>query len=323
MQTKPLISVIMPAYNHERYVEAAVRSVLEQDWPRVELIVIDDGSKDKTWEVLCKLRTECEAKLERVVMQTQENCGTCVTLNRLLDLARGEYACWVASDDMLLPGAFVNMLKPMDDPTVGCVVGQNEIMDSEGRTCYWDEQRRCVYSEHEAKYKTFNEIFVHCSGIKENTPEYGAYKSFCRGNHLVNGMLVRMSAYRKVLPYHKEAPLEDLWLHLQMSKFVKYRAVPELTFRYRWHDTNTVKDESHIREMVRKTLRWEQDNLIKTKQWNWLEQFLSVVTKTKVEFSLGPICKFRRVKTYDEKFKILTLLGHDIVFARENMSKRL
>ena len=52
MTPAPLISVLMPAYNHGRYVEAAVRSVLAQDWPRVELLAVDDGSSDDTWERL-------------------------------------------------------------------------------------------------------------------------------------------------------------------------------------------------------------------------------------------------------------------------------
>jgi len=75
MSTSALISVAMPAYNHARYVEAAVRSVLEQDWPRLELVVIDDGSSDATWEVFQHLRPECEARCERAVMMRQANAG--------------------------------------------------------------------------------------------------------------------------------------------------------------------------------------------------------------------------------------------------------
>ena len=49
---KPLISIILPAYNHENYVEETIRSILCQTWPNLELLVIDDGSRDHTWDVL-------------------------------------------------------------------------------------------------------------------------------------------------------------------------------------------------------------------------------------------------------------------------------
>ena len=52
MTSAPLISVLMPAYNHGKYVEASVRSVLAQKWPRIELLVVDDGSSDDTWDKL-------------------------------------------------------------------------------------------------------------------------------------------------------------------------------------------------------------------------------------------------------------------------------
>ena len=138
MNSPSLISILVPAYNHERYVETCVRSVLEQDWPRIELIVIDDGSRDGTWQVLQGLKSECERRCERVVMQTQENQGTCVTGNRLYDLMRGEFSMTIASDDALLPGALSALVKPMlQDPEVGAVVGQNVLMDDAGRLFYW------------------------------------------------------------------------------------------------------------------------------------------------------------------------------------------
>lgn len=88
-----LISILIPAYNHERYVETCVRSVLEQDWPNVELLVVDDGSKDATWAKLQGLKAECERRLARVEMVTQENRGTSFTWARLRDMARGILPC--------------------------------------------------------------------------------------------------------------------------------------------------------------------------------------------------------------------------------------
>ena len=123
----PLISILIPAYNHERYVKTCIRSVLDQDWPRIELIVIDDGSKDGTWSELQRVREECERRCERVVFETQSNRGTCVTGNRLYGLMRGDFNMTVASDDALAgPGSLRALVTPMlKNRKIVAVVGQN------------------------------------------------------------------------------------------------------------------------------------------------------------------------------------------------------
>ena len=78
-----LVSVLIPAYNHEQYVQLTIRSIIEQTYQNIELIVIDDGSKDSTWEKISELKSECEKRFRRVDFSTQENSGTCKTLNRL------------------------------------------------------------------------------------------------------------------------------------------------------------------------------------------------------------------------------------------------
>jgi glycosyltransferase involved in cell wall biosynthesis len=94
----PRVSVVVPSYNHARYLEAAIESVLAQDYPQVELIVIDDGSTDGSRDVLEKYRGRfrCEA---------QPNQGQAFTVNRGWRLSRGEILAYLSADDVLLPGA--------------------------------------------------------------------------------------------------------------------------------------------------------------------------------------------------------------------------
>lgn len=95
----PLVTVIMPCYNHERYVERAVMSVIEQTYPGVELIVIDDGSRDSSVSKLEALR-----KRFGFALICQENRGVCKTLNRAIrEAAHGEYIALLASDDFWHP----------------------------------------------------------------------------------------------------------------------------------------------------------------------------------------------------------------------------
>lgn len=95
----PLVSVIMPCYNHERYVERAVLSVLKQTYAAVQLVVIDDGSHDSSVE-----RLETLSERSRFILICQENRGVCKTLNRAIrETAQGEYIALLASDDFWHP----------------------------------------------------------------------------------------------------------------------------------------------------------------------------------------------------------------------------
>ena len=92
----PLVSVLMPAYNHQQFVEQAVRSVWAQTYKNIELIVIDDGSSDRTLEILKRLSLQSPISMK---VDTHANQGICRTLNKCFDLSRGELIAFLASDD--------------------------------------------------------------------------------------------------------------------------------------------------------------------------------------------------------------------------------
>ena len=86
----------MPAYNCEKYIEAAIRSVMAQTCESFELLVIDDGSKDDTFAIARRLAAE-DARV--TALKNPENMGVARTRNRGLDMARGEYVAFLDSDD--------------------------------------------------------------------------------------------------------------------------------------------------------------------------------------------------------------------------------
>ena len=90
----PLVSVVIPAYNHSSYVGQAIESVLVQDYPRIELIAIDDGSTDATAEVLGRYAG-------RATIIRQENRGQAATLNRGWSMAHGDFLGYLGADDVL------------------------------------------------------------------------------------------------------------------------------------------------------------------------------------------------------------------------------
>jgi glycosyltransferase involved in cell wall biosynthesis len=105
-------------YNHARYIQQCLDSVYNEDYPNIELIIIDDGSNDESVEVAKKWRESHQGKFHRFHIETQENRGICKTLNKLISLAQGEYIIPLASDDYLLPGNVqlrINALKNHPD----------------------------------------------------------------------------------------------------------------------------------------------------------------------------------------------------------------
>jgi glycosyltransferase involved in cell wall biosynthesis len=94
----PLVSIITPAYNRASYLDETIQSVLNQDYPSIEYIVLDDGSTDNTRQVLQKYTG-------RIIWETQPNMGETRTVNKGWSMAHGDIVAVVNSDDPLLPGA--------------------------------------------------------------------------------------------------------------------------------------------------------------------------------------------------------------------------
>lgn len=97
-RAQPLVSIITPAYNRAGFLDETIQSVLGQDYPNIEYLVLDDGSKDNTQEVLRRY----EGKLR---WETHPNMGETRTVNKGFEMTKGEIVCVVNSDDPLLPGA--------------------------------------------------------------------------------------------------------------------------------------------------------------------------------------------------------------------------
>lgn len=123
----PLVSVVIPSYNHEAYVGAAVQSVLNQTLRDLELIVVDDGSSDKSLAVLEGIR---DARLK---VFAQANQGAHAAINRGLDLASGEYLSILNSDDLYHPQRLEKLVGVLrEHPQAGLAGSYVQVIDSLG-----------------------------------------------------------------------------------------------------------------------------------------------------------------------------------------------
>ena len=124
---KPLVSIITPSFNQGRFIEETIQSVLSQDYPNLEYIVVDGGSTDQTLDVLRKY----EGKLRWI---SESDNGQSHAINKGFRIAQGEIVAWLNSDDTLLPGAIgkaVNYLQQHID--VMMVYGEGYLIDEKGQ----------------------------------------------------------------------------------------------------------------------------------------------------------------------------------------------
>ncbi len=107
---KALVTVLIPCYNHEQYIEQAITSVLSQDYQPIELIVIDDGSTDSSPKIIKNLHD----KLCNFTYIPQQNKGLIATLKSGLNRAKGEFFCELASDDFLTSNSISRRVNKLD-----------------------------------------------------------------------------------------------------------------------------------------------------------------------------------------------------------------
>jgi glycosyltransferase involved in cell wall biosynthesis len=124
---RPLVSVVIPAYNHAAYLDESIHSVLAQDYSPVELIVLDDGSTDETRDVLQKYG-------QQFTWESHANLGQAATLNKGFRMAKGDILSYLAADDRLEPHAVrrsVDMLE--EHPEVVMTYCDFTLLDPESR----------------------------------------------------------------------------------------------------------------------------------------------------------------------------------------------
>ena len=157
-QKTPLVSVIMPAYNAEPYVEEAVRSVMNQTLEDWELIVIDDCSTDRTLEILHSL-ARSDSRIR--VLQNEKNSGVAVTRNRGLDLADAGYVALLDSDDYWAPEMLRKMVDRAEETGADIIYCAYAIVDEAGQKLCDDFR---VPAETDLEYAQFRSVIT-CSTV--------------------------------------------------------------------------------------------------------------------------------------------------------------
>jgi glycosyltransferase involved in cell wall biosynthesis len=120
----PIVSIVTPTYNHGRFLEYTIQSVLEQDYPHIEYVIQDGDSTDDTATVLNRYRSRV------AFIESCKDNGQANAINRGFSRCTGQIMAWLNSDDLLLPGAVAYVVKFfIDHPSVDAVYGHRIIID--------------------------------------------------------------------------------------------------------------------------------------------------------------------------------------------------
>jgi len=147
MNEQPLVSVITPSFNQARYIEATIRSVLSQDYPNIEYIIVDGGSTDETVEIIKKYTLDSGSLLPNIRQQavglqgrsiawwvSEQDQGQTDAINKGFGRAEGQFLAWLNSDDTYEPGAISAAVKYLQEhPEVGMVYGDCNFINEDGR----------------------------------------------------------------------------------------------------------------------------------------------------------------------------------------------
>lgn len=255
----PLVSVCIPAYNHERYVAEAIWSAINQTYENIELIIINDGSKDKTDEVIQSFVEKCKERFVRFEYRNRENKGLSATLNEIVEWSRGKYFTGVASDDVMLKdkvSLLVEKLESLDD-SYAVAFGNAIFIDDESQELYLDKKTGLPTS----KDNGFNLFLDYYTSDRDfdyrDENLFGSYKTLLAGNYLpAMSYVIKLDKIREVGAWTSGNTIEDWEMWLKLSKQYKFTYVDKPVALYRWHDSNSCK-------LIGKNIHYDSIKLLK------------------------------------------------------------
>lgn len=210
----PLVSAIIPSYNHSQFVQEAILSIVGQDYKNLELIIIDDGSTDDSVVKISELIDICKNRFNRFEIRSRPNKGLTATLNEALDWCHGKLICPIASDDGWYSQKISTQVEfLLLNPDIPACSANVEIIGS--------TRQRSNYAKSKISFYEFDDIFL----FKHNLP--------------APTLMFDKTKIKSWPIYSEEYCTEDLYLLLKIaSTGQKIACLPNTLGFYRIHKKN-------------------------------------------------------------------------------------
>lgn len=243
----PLVSIIIPLYNHAQFIVHCLNSIRNDNYPNKEIIIIDDGSKDLSASVVQEwYRTHRDSLAFGFTFKQRENRGVTKTLNELIGLAKGEFIAVLASDDYLLPGGIEARLQYLaEHPGKLAVFGDSVVVDNEGQTVH---------------LSGISDLYKGCSGYLKHD-ELQAIELIMNWAVPGPGFMARHELYEIVGLYDESLTVEDwdMYLRIASRRALGFISVPVAAYRY--HGANSVVSAGSRLSQLESLLRTARKNL--------------------------------------------------------------
>ena len=259
----PFVSVIMPAYNAEKYIASAIESILNQTYENFELIIVEDCSVDKTLEVIRRYSADSKLKLT----QNERNKGIAYSTNRGMDYAKGKYIALMDDDDIAVRERLelqVNYLEKYTE--IDILGGRSNDIDSQGR-------------------------LIRRGNVPKYNPKYIKATLLFQGMAFRNGttMMRRYFTDRYHLRYQENCyGMQDLKFFIDSSKVGNISSIGDLLLYYRIHGDNETKRrrQDYKEERKQKYAEFQRESL-KASGFELDEGKLSIINKAFAEYDGG------------------------------------
>ena len=238
---RPRVSVIIPAYNHEKFVAQAIESVLQQTFQDFEIIITDDGSSDNTARVIKKFS---DPRIRFFAFEN--NRGACVVANIALQHVQGEYVAILSSDDLFLPKKLETQVQFLDrHPEYGAVFSDAQLIDENGEPLQ-DESHPYTHLFNQPNKSRFEWL------------RHFFYKENCLCHPTV---LIRSECYRKIGSFNEwYAQLPDFEFWVRLCQHYEIHILPEKLIQFRILSQN--KNASSARPEVISRASWEHRHVL-------------------------------------------------------------
>jgi hypothetical protein len=229
----PLVSVLMPAYNHAPYVRAAVESVLRQTYGNLELIAIDDASSDATWEVL---QSFVDGRLR--LYRHDANQGAHATLNEALKLANGEFIAIINSDDVYYPERLQKAVSCLtDNQSLGACFSRYDFLDDGGSIVRDSESLAADFPDAASGLGSAAEA-LSCHEIQVLSLLASNYL------HTTSNLVCRREVFEQVGQFRCFRYVHDYDFFLRLCRHRSVKVIQESLLGYRFHATNTLAESA-------------------------------------------------------------------------------
>lgn len=213
MENQPLVSVIMPCYNMEKFIAYTIESVQRQTYPHWELLIVDDTSTDKTADIV-KSHQNQDDRIHFSVKP--KHSGIADTRNQCLKMAKGRFLAFLDSDDLWHPEKLEQQLKFMTERKIGFSYSSYDCVDEEGKTL-----EKMVKSAGNLDYDAYmHNTIIGCSTVMIDTTIIGEV----------------------VVPNFRTSEDTATWLNILKKGFLAYAIEQPLTsYRIRQHSASSNK----------------------------------------------------------------------------------